>query len=297
MVVLRSFRILNKVLFLNIFSILLKTEYFQMLKIKTFTFLFFVLLLRVQIFAQVTPLPQAHSHNDYNRNCPLKDALRHGFTSIEADVLYIYGKLVVGHDMPDQTFPRLKPLQRQYLKPLWRRWKRCDKEIYKGYEGDFYLWIDIKIYPNQSYRELRDLLYPYREMLNYYENGKFHPGKVTVILSGDRPFEALLNDTLQLMTLDGRPSDLAKNYPSHLMPFISENASKVAEVESYDEVDEEAFMKINQFIKASHAQGKKTRLWATPEDENLWKKLLELKIDLINTDKLTKLQRFLLKKE
>ena len=26
------------------------------------------------------------------------------------------------------------------------------------------------------------------------------------------------------------------------MPFISENASKVAEVESYDEVDEEAFL-------------------------------------------------------
>lgn len=251
----------------------------------------------VSLSAQVTPLPNAHSHNDYNRNCPLKDALRHGFTSVEADVLYIYGKLVVGHDMPDRTFPRLKPLNRQYLKPLWRRWKRGDKEIYKGYEGDFYLWIDIKIYPNQTYRELRDLLYPFREMLNYYENGKFHKGKVTVILSGDRPFEALLNDSLQLMTLDGRPSDLAKNYPSHLMPFISENAGKVAEVEDYSQVDEAAFMKIFKFVKATHDQGKKARLWATPEDEILWGKLLEMEIDLINTDKLSKLQRFLLKKK
>ncbi|MFK8009243.1 MAG: hypothetical protein AB8H03_22975, partial [Saprospiraceae bacterium] len=200
-----------------------------------------------------------------------------------------------GHDMPDKFYPRLKPLNRQYLKPLWRRWKRGDKEIYKGYKGDFYLWIDIKIYPNQTYRELRDLLYPFREMLNYYENGKFHKGKVTVILSGDRPFEALQNDSLQLMTLDGRPSDLAKNYPSHLMPFISENAGKVAEIEDYSQIDEAAFLRISKFIKATHDQGKKARLWATPEDENLWVKLLEMEIDLINTDKLSKLQRFLLK--
>jgi hypothetical protein len=257
----------------------------------------FIICSAVQLSAQVIPLPNAHSHNDYFRNKPLKDALQHGFTSVEADVLYIYGKLVIGHDMPGRTFPRLKLLNRQYLKPLWRRWKRCDKEIYKGYEGDFYLWIDIKIYPNQTYRELRDLLYPYREMLNYYENDKFHKGKVTVILSGDRPFEALLNDSLQLMTLDGRPSDLANNYPSHLMPFISENAGKVAEVEDYSQVDEAAFMKINEFIKATHAQGKKARLWATPEDEELWKKLLEMEIDLINTDKLSKLQEFLLKQK
>ena len=253
------------------------------------------ILTATQLSAQVIPLVNAHSHNDYFRNCPLKDALRHGFTSVEADVLYIYGKLVVGHDMPDRTFPRLKPLNRQYLKPLWRRWKRGDKEIYKGYEGDFYLWIDIKDYPSQTYRELRDLLFPFREMLNYYENGKLHKGKVTVILSGERPFEALLNDSLQLMTLDGRPSDLAKNYPSHLMPFISENAGKVAEVEDYSQVDEAAFLKINNFVKATHDQGKKARLWATPEDETLWVKLLEMDIDLINTDKLTKLQRFLLK--
>ena len=117
-----------------------------------------------------------------------------------------------------------------------------------------------------------------------------------MILSGDRPFEALQNDSLQLMTLDGRPSDLAKNYPSYLMPFISENAGKVAEVEDYSQVDEAAFLKISNFIKATHDQGKKARLWATPEDENLWMKLLEMEIDLINTDKLSKLKKFLLEK-
>ncbi|MFK8009648.1 MAG: hypothetical protein AB8H03_25025, partial [Saprospiraceae bacterium] len=59
-------------------------------------FSLFLMVATVSLLAQVTPLPKAHSHNDYFRNCPLKDALRHGFTSVEADVLYIYGKLVVG---------------------------------------------------------------------------------------------------------------------------------------------------------------------------------------------------------
>lgn len=258
-------------------------------------FIFSILLFNSSCSHHAVPLPNAHSHNDYNRNCPLKDALHYGFTSVEADVLYIYGKLVVGHDMPDKSYPKLKALNRQYIKPLYRHYKRHKKQIYEDYEGDFYLWIDIKIYPNQAYQELRDLLIPVKEMLNYYENGKFHKGKVTVILSGERPFEALLNDTLQLMTLDGRPSDLAKNYPSHLMPFISENAGKVAEVENYDQVDEAAFLKIFDFVNATHDQGKKVRLWATPEDELLWEKLMEMKIDLINTDKLGKLQRFLLR--
>jgi len=260
--------------------------------------LLFTLLLfcSVALYAQVKPLPNAHSHNDYYRNRPLKDALKNGFTSVEADVLYIYGRLEVGHDMPNRRFPRMKTLKRQYLKPLWRRYKKCKKEIYKGYEGDFYLWIDIKILPNQAYKELRDLLYPMREMLNYWENGKFHKGRVTVILSGERPFDALLNDSLQLMTIDGRPKDLEREYPDHLMPFISQNAGIIAGVTDYSQINEVSFLKIDEYIRTVHDSGKKTRLWATPEDEELWAKLLDMGIDLINTDKLSKLQRFLIQK-
>ena len=95
------------------------------------------------------------------------------------------------------------------------------------------------------------------------------------------------------MTLDGRPEDLAKNYPSHLMPFISENAAKIAGTEDYSKVGEVELQRVKTYIEAVHAQKKKTRLWATPEEETLWTTLLEMNIDLINTDDLHKLQRFL----
>ena len=118
---------------------------------------------------------------------------------------------------------------------------------------------------------------------------------MTVILSGERPFAELLNDSLQLMTLDGRPSDLAKNYPTELMPFISENAGIVCQVKSGEEVGEKEIQRIYQFCKNAHTQGKKTRLWATPEDEKIWDELRKAGVSLINTDDLGRLSRYLTK--
>ena len=253
-----------------------------------------LLILLTPLSAQVIPLPLAHSHNDYNRKNPLKDALSNGFTSVEADVLYIYGKLYVGHNMPDKKRHNLKTLTKQYLKPLYQHFKANDGEIYKGYEGDFYLWIDIKFEAGRSYKALRERLYPFREMLTYYEKGELHQGKVTVILSGDRPFRQLLFDDLKLMTLDGRPSDLDKNYPTKVMPFISEQASKISKVISYEDVGEKEIQRIHEFAAKAKAQGKKVRLWATPEKEELWEELIKAEVGLINTDDLGRLRRYLM---
>ena len=64
-------------------------------------------------------------------------------------------------------------------------------------------------------------------MLNYTHNETTHDGKVTVILSGDRPFDLLLQDTLQLATLDGRLGDLDRDYHFTKVPFISEHYKKI----------------------------------------------------------------------
>ena len=263
---------------------------------KNLIWILFLLGSSVRLNSQVTPLPLAHSHNDYEQPNPLAGALANGFTSVEADVLFIYGKLYVGHNMPKRKRHDLKTLTKQYLKPLYKRFKQNGGEIYKGYEGDFYLWIDIKFEAEQTYQALRERLYPFREMLTYYENGKLHQGKVTVILSGERPFRQLLFDELQLMTLDGRPADLAKNYETNLMPFISENAGKVCQVKDYKEVGEKEIQRIYELVAKAAAQGKKVRLWATPEDEQLWEELAKAKIGLINTDDLGRLRRYLLGK-
>src|SRR6476469_3187502 len=51
--------------------------------------------------SQAEPLQQAHAHNDYEHQHPLRHALDHGFTSVAADVSLVDGQLLVAPN-PDQ---------------------------------------------------------------------------------------------------------------------------------------------------------------------------------------------------
>ena len=52
--------------------------------------------------------------------------------------------------------------------------------------------------------------------------------------------------------------------------------------------------KLHSFVNMAHKQGKKVRLWASPEREEVWRELLACGVDLINTDELIVLKQFLL---
>src|SRR5687768_12660763 len=73
-------------------------------------------------------LKQAHAHNDYEHTRPLFDALSHGFTSVEADIYLVDGKLLVAHDREDLKAERT--LAALYLDPL-RELARGKKSIFE----------------------------------------------------------------------------------------------------------------------------------------------------------------------
>ena len=52
--------------------------------------------------------------------------------------------------------------------------------------------------------------------------------------------------------------------------------------------------KLREYVAKAHKRGRLVRFWATPEKEAVWKELLAADVDLINTDKLAELQKFLL---
>ncbi|WPP50397.1 phosphatidylinositol-specific phospholipase C/glycerophosphodiester phosphodiesterase family protein [Catalinimonas niigatensis] len=245
------------------------------------------------INAQVVPLPHAHAHNDYAHARPLMDALSYGFTSVEADVLLIDGELYVGHDMP-QGNHSLPTLEEAYLQPLQRVVHNHRGKVYPDYEGDFYLMLDFKTDAEATYTLLKEKLADYQSMLTYAENGEFHKGAVTIFLSGNRPIATVKQESKSLVAIDGRPDDLGKNYASTLMPFISQHFRTVVNWDGEGDIPAAELQKLTELTAKAHAEDKKVRLWASPENEKVWQVLMQAEADLINTDKLSELRNFLI---
>ncbi|WP_242095157.1 hypothetical protein [Aestuariivivens sediminicola] len=107
----------------------------------------FILILFLSAVSCITvknqlPLVNAHAHNDYEHERPLFDAIENGFISVEADVHLIHNELYVSHFTPT-IIDESKTLEQLYLKPLDSIIKKNKGRIYKGYDGVFYLMIDI----------------------------------------------------------------------------------------------------------------------------------------------------------
>ena len=237
---------------------------------------------------QPAPQPQAHAHNDYEHKRPLLDALSHGFCSVEADVYAIDGELRVAHDLKD-TRPG-RTLQKLYLDPLRERTKKNGGRVYQ--DGPlFTLLIDFKSKGEPTYKLLSKVLAEYRELLVAKKKGG-QPA-VSIVISGNRPFDLVEADKNRLCGIDGRLSDLDSKLSSDIMPLISDNWRLHFKWRGEGEMPEKDKEKLLDAVKKSHDAGRRIRFWATPENENLWKVLAAAGVDHINTDQLAQLEKFL----
>jgi hypothetical protein len=240
---------------------------------------------------QATPLLRAHAHNDYEHKRPLLDALEQGFCSVEADVYLVGEELLVAHTRRD-----LKPertLEKLYLLPL----KECVQANHGRVYPDvptFYLMIDVKTEAKATYSAVDKVLAQYAEMLSVVRDGKFQCGAVTVVLSGNRDQETIKRQKVRYVGLDGRPADLDSEAPVHLMPWISTSWGSLFRWKGGSPMPAAERDKLKNFVAKAHRHGRKVRFWATPEKPELWKEMLAADVDLINTDRLVELRRFLL---
>ncbi len=244
---------------------------------------------------RVTPLPNAHAHNDYLHPRPLHDALRHGFTSIEADVHLVNGRLYVSHDAPDTA--RAGTLRELYLEPLRQRVARHRGAVYPGSREPLLLLVDLKTEAEATYAALRGQLLPYRDLLVRTDGDQVVPGPVCVVLSGNRPTATVRGEAQRLVSIDGRPPDLDSAAHASLMPLISYNYTHLVKWNGVGEMPPAERETLQTLAERTHAQGKKLRLWATPEDERVWQALREVGVDYLNTDQLKRLRRFLQRAE
>jgi hypothetical protein len=236
------------------------------------------------------PLPQAHAHNDYEHKRPLLDALDHGFCSVEADIYFTNGALLVAHDA-DKVDPK-RSLEALYLDPLRQRVKQNGGSVYSN-GPSLMLLIDFKTEAKPTYTALRPVLEKYRDMLTKFAATETRTGAVTVVLSGNRPIQTVASERERFVAIDGRLPDLDEAPSPHLVPLISDNWTKYFQWRGQGVLSENERSKLKAFVERAHAEGRKIRFWAVPDTEPGWRVMREAGVDLINTDDLAGLQKFL----
>lgn len=236
------------------------------------------------------PLVRAHAHNDYHHPRPLFDALDHGFCSVEADIFLVDGQLLVGHVRSELTPQRT--LQALYLDPLRSRVRENGGQVFPG-GPPFTLMIDVKTEAEPAYAALNRVLADYAEMLTSVCDGRVERRAVTVVVSGNRAEEAIAAAPLRYVGIDGRLADLDRPRPSHLVPWISDNWRSHFRWRGQGPMPVAERQKLREIVERAHARGCRVRFWATPDTPALWRELVDAGVDLVNTDDLPGLGRFL----
>jgi hypothetical protein len=220
----------------------------------------------------------------------LLDALDRGFCSVEADIFLVDGQLLVGHDRSELAPQRT--LDSLYLAPLAARVRANGGRVYAD-GPPITLLIDIKTDGPSTWPVLHEALARYAEMFTRVEDGRVVEGSVMAVISGNRPFKEVAETSPRYAGIDGRMSDLDSDAPAHLMPLISDHWFRHFKWDGEGPMPEKERKKLLEVVKRVHASGRRLRFWATPDTKPMWRELNAAGLDMINTDDLDGLSRFL----
>ena len=255
--------------------------------------LIFLLAANISIFSQcINPL-SIHSHNNYTQDKPLFDGLKNCIKSIEADVILKENELFVAHD--EEDIREEATLQTLYLDPLAVILENKNSDYYFNYE--LFLLIDFKTEALSTYNKLKEILINYKKYLSFVDkNGNLVQRKIRIIISGNRPEEPVLKKDVGFCFLDGRISDIGKGKSSNLYPIISDNWNFVIDRIGNPENKRLQKLKLKDLISRIHKENKLVRFWGIPDDPEHWQLQKGLGVDLINTDRVSDLNKFLITK-
>jgi hypothetical protein len=244
----------------------------------------------------VEPLAEAHAHNDYEHERPLRDALDHGFTSVEADVWLVDGELLVAHDLEDVDPDRT--LESLYLDPLERRARAHGGDVYRRWDGVFQLLIDVKSEATPTYRAVHAELREHRQVMTTFAGGRVRPDAVTAVISGNRDLPFMQAQQRRFAGYDGRLADLGSGLSPADMPLVSDNWTNHFTWRGIGPMPEAERAKLHDIVTRAHDAGYRVRFWATPDApgearDALWTELLDAGVDHVNTDDLAGLEQFL----
>ncbi|HEY9533024.1 MAG TPA: phosphatidylinositol-specific phospholipase C/glycerophosphodiester phosphodiesterase family protein [Mucilaginibacter sp.] len=253
-----------------------------------------VLLFLFPLFAgaQSLMLVNGFAHNDYRHKRPLFDAEKNGYTHIEADVFLHDNKLVVAHINP--YFKKKRTLESLYLAPLFKQVTANNGNVYKGQTEPITLMIDIKTNAKKTYSVLTPLLEKYKSMLSSYNDGKVTSRAVTIVLSGNKPYNDVKAAKNRMVFIDEDLRKVERDTIANVARMASCKYSKLLKWKGNGSISPRERLRLLTYVTLAHKNGDKVRLWASPDNKAVWKEILGCGVDLINTDKLVTLKDFLI---
>jgi hypothetical protein len=238
------------------------------------------------------PLDRAHAHNDYEHARPLLDALDRGFASVEADVHLVNGELLVAHDRDSVRAGRT--LESLYLEPLRQRMLLGGGRVFPG-RAPIMLLIDVKSDADSTWPVLDATLRRYADLLTRTSGDTVVDGAVLAVISGNRPISALRAARERYASIDGRLPDLARGgrAEARVVPLVSDAWKEVTDWRGDGPVPNALRRRLARLAARAHAEGRLLRFWGTPDREPVWRVLRDAGVDLIGSDDLDRLARFL----
>jgi alkaline phosphatase len=232
--------------------------------------------------AQAQPL--IHAHNDYQQARPLTNALRNRVFSLEADVYRTERGLMVAHNIKDTvTAPALAGL---YLQPIIRLFRKHHGRISKSKTYAPILMIDSKAAGAAVIAQLVNETAAHPSVFDRSLN----PLAVQIVISGDRGNLSQWTYWPSFIQFDGRPYEVYDSATLLRVAFISDAYFKYV-------TETDSTTRIRQLAEKVHAMGKRLRLWAIPDNPTAWKRLRELGVDIINTDKVGECRDYFMKED
>jgi alkaline phosphatase len=227
---------------------------------------------------------QAHAHNDYEHTIPFWQAYDQQFGSIEADIYARNGQLYVAHDSADISNSRT--LNALYIQPIVGKVRANKGKAYADAPYGLQWLIDLKTPAAQSLPLLVQQLSAYPDV--------FGPnGPVQVVVSGNTPKPEQFAQYPAWLQFDGRPGVAYTSEQLAHVGLISQAFPTYTRWNGKGLIVSKERSRIQAVVDQVHQQGKKIRFWATPDNVNTWKALMNLGVDYINTDNLAGLGRFL----
>ena len=218
---------------------------------------------------------------------PLDEALENGFNSIEVDVFPVNGELLVAHNAKD--IKPEKTIQSMYLDKLSSRAKANKGAIYPGSKTTFWVLVDVKTKGEEAYMNFKMILNRYPELKPSGRNSK-----VRFVISGDRAIASIAADKGKWAGIDGRIDDLGKGYSFEQMPWISGDWTKGKFVSGDAEMFASGIMTLTKTVKLIHTEHRLVRFWGAPDTESIWSLHWTAGVDLINTDHISNLGKWML---